>query len=65
MSLALVVMHFFVPFWFLMSRNIKRRLTYLALGAGCMVIMHIVEVYWIVMPNYGAARPEACSTSAA
>lgn len=56
-SLLLVVMHFFVPFWFLMSRNIKRRLTYLGIGAGCMVIMHIVEVYWIVMPNYGPLAP--------
>ena len=32
-SLALVAMHFFVPFWFLMSRNIKRRLPLLAAGA--------------------------------
>jgi hypothetical protein len=56
-SVGLVVMHFFVPFWFLMSRNIKRRLTFLGLGAGVMVIMHIVEVYWIVMPNYGPLDP--------
>jgi hypothetical protein len=56
-SLALVVMHFFVPFWFLMSRNIKRRLPLLAAGAICMVIMHVVEVYWIVMPNFGPLEP--------
>jgi hypothetical protein len=56
-SITLVVMHFFVPFWFLMSRNIKRRLTLLGIGAGCMVIMHVVEVYWIVMPNFGPLNP--------
>jgi hypothetical protein len=56
-SIFLVVMHFFVPFWFLMSRNIKRRLPLLAVGAACMVIMHVVEVYWIVMPNFGPLAP--------
>jgi hypothetical protein len=52
-SLTLIVMHFLVPFWFLMSRNIKRRLPLLCAGALCMIIMHFVEVYWVVMPNYG------------
>jgi hypothetical protein len=56
-SFALVVLHFFVPFWFLMSRNIKRRLPLLAAGAACMVVMHVVEVYWIVMPNLGPLAP--------
>jgi hypothetical protein len=57
MSLALVVFNFFVPFWFLMSRNIKRRLPLLAAGAVCIVVMHVVEVYWIVMPNRGVFAP--------
>jgi hypothetical protein len=56
-SLAIVAMHFFVPFWFLMSRNIKRRLPLLAVGAACMVLMHIVDVYWVVMPNFGPLAP--------
>jgi hypothetical protein len=57
LSLALVALHFFVPFWFLMSRNIKRRLPLLAAGAACMVLMHIAEVYWVVMPNFGPLEP--------
>ena len=57
LALTLVVMHFFVPFWFLMSRNIKRRLNFLAAGAVCMVVMHVLEVYWIVMPNFGPLDP--------
>jgi len=56
-SLALVAFHFFVPFWFLMSRNIKRRLPLLATGAVCMMLTHVVEVYWVVMPNYGPLAP--------
>ncbi len=54
---AIVVMHFFVPFWFLMSRNVKRRTTLLATAAGCMVVMHVVDIYWVVMPNLGAFAP--------
>jgi hypothetical protein len=56
-TLTLVVMHFLVPFWFLMSRNVKRRLPLLAVGAVCMIVMHVVEVYWVVMPNYGPLAP--------
>jgi hypothetical protein len=56
-SLALVALHFFVPFWFLMSRNIKRRLPLLAIGAACMVVMHVVEVYWVILPNAGPLAP--------
>lgn len=56
-SLALVVLHFFVPFWFLLSRNTKRRLPLLAAGATCMLVMHVVEVYWIIMPNLGPLEP--------
>ncbi len=56
-TLALIVMHFFVPFWFLMSRNVKRRLPLLATGAVCMIVMHVVEMYWVVMPNYGPLAP--------
>ena len=56
-SLAIIALHFFVPFWFLMSRNVKRRLPMLATGAACMVVMHVIDVYWIVMPNFGPFDP--------
>jgi hypothetical protein len=56
-SLSLVAFHFFVPFWFLLSRNVKRRLPLLAAGAACMVVMHVVEVYWVIMPNLGPLAP--------
>lgn len=48
--------HFLFPFWLLMSRNIKRRVPVLAFAAAWMLFMHLVEVYWLVLPNYAAAR---------
>lgn len=52
-GLSLIVAHFAIPFWLLMSRNVKRGLTGLAVGAMLLVIMHFVEMYWIVLPNFG------------
>jgi hypothetical protein len=52
-SLAVMVLHFAVPFWFLMSRNIKRRTGLLACAAVLLLVMQIVEMYWIVLPNFG------------
>jgi hypothetical protein len=49
-SLALVVGHFIVPFFMLISRNAKRRLAILGFGAGWMLVMHVIDVYWLVVP---------------
>jgi hypothetical protein len=51
-SLLVVLGHFALPFVFLMSRNIKRRLSMLGLGAAGMLVMHLVECYWAVLPNF-------------
>ncbi len=56
-SLGLPVAHFFVPFLFLLSRQIKRNNAWLAAGAVWTLIMHCVDIYWLVMPNYGAHGP--------
>jgi hypothetical protein len=53
MSVSLVVGHFLVPFWMLMSRNVKRRVQLLAAGAVLIFAMHVLEIYWIVLPNFG------------
>jgi hypothetical protein len=52
-SLSLVFLHFVVPFVFLISRNVKRRLPMLAAGSVLLLVMHAVDCYWLVMPNYG------------
>jgi hypothetical protein len=52
-SFFIMIVHFAIPFWFLMSRNIKRRIPLLALNAGILLVAQVVEMYWIVLPNYG------------
>jgi len=51
-SLLILFAHFVFPFLFMLSRNVKRRPGVLAIGVLTVVLMHVVEVYWIVMPNY-------------
>ncbi len=55
-SLFLVLGHFLIPFLFMMSRNIKRRLSLLGVGSAWMLIMHMVDIYWFIMPNYDRSR---------
>jgi hypothetical protein len=51
-SLAILFIHFVLPFVLLLSRNTKRKLPVLATGAAILLVMHLVETYWIVLPNY-------------
>ena len=51
-SLLLLLFHFVVPFFLLLSRNVKRKLPSLKLGAGWLLVMHAVDWYWFVMPNF-------------
>jgi hypothetical protein len=50
-SLLLAIGHFGIPFFFLMPRSVKRNPRLLAIGAGWMLLMHLVDVHWIVMPS--------------
>ena len=51
-SIALVIGNFAVPFFWLISRNFKRNLGRLQVGAAILLVMHVVDMYWFVMPNY-------------
>jgi hypothetical protein len=55
-SLALVVLHFVVPFFLLISRNVKRRTWAVKLGALWLIAMHVVEMYWQVMPYFAGGE---------
>ncbi len=50
-SLGLVFLHFIFPFVFIMSRNIKRNLGMLRIGALLLITMHVIDMYWLIMPN--------------
>jgi hypothetical protein len=50
-SLGIVLLHFILPFVFIMSRNVKRNLKLLQGGALLLLTMHVIDIYWQVMPN--------------
>ncbi|GIW72442.1 MAG: membrane protein [Planctomycetota bacterium] len=52
LSVLLIAAHFCLPFLFLLGRWSKRREAFLAVACGWMLVMHYVDIYWIVMPNY-------------
>ena len=47
---VLVAGHFAVPFFVLMSRRAKRNQRVLMLTAGWVLLMHYLDLYWIIMP---------------
>ena len=51
-TIALMVGHFVVPFAFLMSRHIKRRPLLVGLGALWMLVIHYVDIHWLIRPNW-------------
>jgi hypothetical protein len=52
----LLLFHFFVPFFMLLQRSIKRRLPRLARVAMLQFVMTIVDLYWLIAPSY-ESRP--------
>jgi hypothetical protein len=48
---------FFIPFWFLLFRPLKRNPRTLAWIAGLVVVMHVVNVYWLIAPPFEPAGP--------
>jgi hypothetical protein len=51
-TMAILLFHFVVPFFWTMSRWFKRNTGRLQVGASIIVVMHVVNMYWHVMPNY-------------
>jgi hypothetical protein len=55
---ALLVFHFFVPFFILLQRRVKRRLERLSVLAAWMMVITLVDVYWLVVPSFEKAGPQ-------
>jgi hypothetical protein len=53
--LVLLFGHFLIPFVGLMSRHAKRRPILLAAWAGWLLLMHYVDLLWLVMPEFTSA----------
>ena len=56
-SWLLVIGHFAVPFALLLPRTIKRHKAGLFLSAALVLVMHYVDMYWLVMPNLDEKAP--------
>lgn len=51
LAAALILLHFFVPFLLLLSKNFKRDPRFLAGLAGGLLCLRIFDVYWMVAPT--------------
>lgn len=49
---CLLIFHLIIPFGGLLSRHVKRNTNVLLFWAVYMLVMQVVDLYWIVMPNY-------------
>ncbi len=50
-SILLAVGHFAIPFVVFMSRNMRRNLLVHTLMVCWMIFIHLVDIYWLVMPT--------------
>jgi hypothetical protein len=51
-GVLLIVGHFFLPFGALLSRSLKRNSRLLGLVAMWILIIHFVDIYWLIMPTF-------------
>ncbi len=55
-SLVLLFGHFLIPFLALITRAAKRNLRVLQGVAAWLLVMHFVDLYWLILPNYDHHR---------
>lgn len=54
MAIALVALHFFVPFLILILPGPNRSLGLTGTVGALLLVMHFIGLYWVVMPNFTA-----------
>lgn len=66
---VLIFGHFFIPFAFLMSRHVKRNSIGLATGAAFLLLIHWIDMQYLILPNlahgHAGAHGEAAPAAAA
>jgi hypothetical protein len=55
-GLLLVFLNFALPFFLLLFRNVKRRTGSLLIVAGLVLVMRLVDMYWMVLPAFGGGN---------
>jgi hypothetical protein len=48
---GLALFHFFLPFFLLLFRGVKRHVLALTILAGLLFVANLVDVYWLIMPS--------------
>jgi hypothetical protein len=56
-AVVLMVLHFGVPFLLLLQRPLKRRLRVLSFVAAGIVLLSMIDVYWLVVPGFEPNGP--------
>lgn len=51
-ALFLIIFHFAVPFLLLLSRVTKRNVQMLSAVAGAVIVMRLVDLFWLVVPAF-------------
>lgn len=51
-AVALVIFHFALPFLLLLSRDLKRNARRLAMVAGLVLLMRLVDLFWLIAPKF-------------
>ncbi len=57
-AVLLIILHFFVPFFLLLQRGVKRRLRVLSTITISLVAISLVNLYWIMEPAYDTTGPK-------
>jgi len=55
-ALAVIVLHFAFPFLFLLSRSFKRHAGKLVIVAILILVMRLVDLFWMIAPNFTHER---------
>ncbi|HEX5084658.1 MAG TPA: hypothetical protein VFY40_21660 [Blastocatellia bacterium] len=51
-GMLLIVLHFALPFALLLSRDLKRRAGRLAALAALVIVMRVIDLFWLVAPEF-------------
>jgi hypothetical protein len=62
-GLALILLHFALPFGLLLSRDLKRAARRLVVLAGFVIVMRWVDLFWLIAPNRLPLRPHGTTFS--
>lgn len=57
LAVFLIIFHFVLPFFLLLSRDLKRKKGVLTKVAVALIFMSWVDLFWVVMPSFEKAGP--------